>query len=96
MTKLSYLLVISSITLNSFGQKNLADETKVFVTFQRGTYLLQNLTLVDGTGGVAKTDQDIIIVNDIIDKVGADLPVPAGPEMTISGSLHHQSFLAAP
>src|SRR5258706_15489342 len=78
MTKPFYFLVILCIALNSFGQKSLGDETKAFVTFQRGTYLLQNLTLVDGTGDAAKTNQDILIVNDVIDKVGVDLPAPQG------------------
>jgi imidazolonepropionase-like amidohydrolase len=78
MNKVLYSLAILSFALKSSGQTTLADETKSFVTFQRGTYVLQNLTLVDGTGAAAKTNQDILIVNDIIDMVDADLPVPAG------------------
>ena len=59
-------------------QENLSDETKAFVSFSRGTYLLQNLTLLDGSGTAAKTNQDILIVNDIISQVGADLLPPKG------------------
>ncbi|WP_339809993.1 amidohydrolase family protein [uncultured Imperialibacter sp.] len=63
---------------SALGQEQLTDQTKAFVTHERGNYLLQNLTLVDGTGGAAKANQDILIVGDKIEKVGPDLPVPKG------------------
>jgi len=60
-----------------FGQNNLSAETRQFVTYNRGTYLLQNLSIVDGTGGGMLTDQDILIEGDMIRSVGKDLPAPA-------------------
>src|SRR6478736_5944305 len=78
MNKLLHLLLCILFVFNAYAQQNLSDETKSFVTFQKGTYLLQNLILIDGTGGAAKTNQDILIVNDVIDKVGVDLPTPQG------------------
>jgi len=73
-----YLIIIFINIIPSFGQEKLSDETKAFVVNERGTWVLQNLTIVDGTGSAAKTNQDIIIVNDIIKQTGPDLPVPAG------------------
>jgi len=70
------LLIIS--VLPGFAQEKISEETKAFVQYDRGTYLLQNLTIVDGTGSAAKTNQDILVVNDIIQKIGTDLPVPKG------------------
>jgi hypothetical protein len=61
-----YLMIILVHVLPSFGQEKLSEETKAFVVHERGTWVLQNLTIVDGTGSAAKTNQDIIIVNDII------------------------------
>ncbi len=58
------------------GQTKLSNETKAYVSYEKGTYLLQNLTLIDGNGTAAKTNQDILIVNDKIEKVGADLITP--------------------
>ncbi|TXN35941.1 amidohydrolase family protein [Flagellimonas hymeniacidonis] len=58
------------------GQTKLSNETKAYVSYEKGTYLLQNLTLIDGNGTAAKTNQDILIVNDKIEKVGADLIAP--------------------
>ena len=78
MNKLLYSFILIAFAVYTYGQQNLSDETKAFVTFQKGTYVLQNLTLIDGTGSAAKTNQDILIINDVIDKVGADLPIPQG------------------
>ncbi|MEQ9384017.1 MAG: amidohydrolase family protein [Imperialibacter sp.] len=74
----STILVIICTCSGSFAQDQLTDETKAFVTHERGSYLLQNLTLLDGTGGPAKANHDILIVGDKIEKVGVDLPVPKG------------------
>lgn len=72
------LVIISFISLPILGQTTLSQETKSYVSFERGTYLLQNLTLIDGTGSAPKTNQDIIIVDDKIEKIGTDLNIPTG------------------
>lgn len=77
MNRLLYFMLIVSV-FDAYGQQNISDETKSFVIFDRGSYLLQNLTLVDGTGSAAKTNQDVLIVNDVIERIGVDLPVPSG------------------
>jgi len=78
MRQLLFFTIILFNILPASSQEKLSDETKAFVIHERGTYMLQNLTIVDGTGSPAKTNQDIIIVNDIIKQTGADLAVPAG------------------
>ena len=71
------MLVISIvISLFSFAQSNLSKETKSFVTHPKGKYLLQNLTIVDGTGSAPITNQDILISGETIEAIGKDLQVP--------------------
>jgi imidazolonepropionase-like amidohydrolase len=76
MKKIYCLFIVIYCSLPSFAQENISDQTKAYVSLKRGIYLLQNLTIVDGTGSAAKTNQDIIIANDIIEKIGPDLPIP--------------------
>ena len=66
------------IVVPIFCQSNLSNETRKYVSHERGSYLLQNLTLIDGTGSAAKTNQDIIIKGDKIIQVGVDLKTPNG------------------
>ncbi|WP_406685127.1 amidohydrolase family protein [Seonamhaeicola sp. MEBiC1930] len=58
------------------GQNNLSQETKSYVVHEKGLYVLQNLTVVDGTGGLPKYNQDIIIDGNIIKSIGVDLEIP--------------------
>ena len=78
MKKLFLQIVTLFIAFPILGQNSLSNETKSYVTFERGSYLLQNLTLIDGTGNAAKSNQDILIVGDKIEKVGVDLSIPEG------------------
>ncbi len=78
MKNLLLLIIASFITFPILAQTTLSKETKSYVTFARGSYLLQNLTLIDGTGNIAKSNQDILIVDDKIEKVGIDLDIPTG------------------
>ena len=59
-------LLFSVLFLLSFGfltaQDNLSEETKSFVIHEKGYYVLQNLTILDGTGDSAKYNQDVINV----------------------------------
>ncbi|MEQ8712131.1 MAG: hypothetical protein RIC80_03890, partial [Cyclobacteriaceae bacterium] len=78
MTRLLYLLSCTIFTLQLHAQPSLSEETQSYVSQPRGLYVLQNLTLLDGTGSPAKTNQDIIIDGETITAVGADLAVPSG------------------
>jgi hypothetical protein len=49
----------------------LSSETKSFVVLEQGVYLLQNLTIIDGTGAPAIINQDILIEGDVIKDIGA-------------------------
>ena len=75
-------LLFSVLFLLSFGfliaQDNLSDETKSFVIHEKGYYVLQNLTIIDGTGDSVMYNQDVIINGDKIESVGANLEVPSG------------------
>lgn len=71
---LSFLFTLS---LSAFAQQPLSDETRQYVSYEQGGYLLQNVTLIDGNGGPALTNQDILIAVDKIVRVGEDLKVPA-------------------
>lgn len=63
------------VSISSFGQVSLSKETQSYVSYERGQYILQNLTLVDGLGNAPKTNQDIVINGDIIEAIGEDLPI---------------------
>ncbi len=78
MTRLLYLLSCAIFTLQLHAQPSLSEETQSYISQPRGLYVLQNLTLLDGTGSPAKTNQDIIIDGETIRAVGADLAVPSG------------------
>ena len=78
MKKIYALFVLILFVIPSFGQENISDQTKTFVSLDRGLYLLQNLTVIDGTGSPAKTNQDIIIEGEIIKQIGEDLVAPEG------------------
>ena len=56
-----------------FSQENFTDEVKQYIIYDRGNYVLQNLTLIDGSGSSIKSNQDIWIEGNIIKQVGEDL-----------------------
>ncbi|WP_299548592.1 amidohydrolase family protein [Seonamhaeicola sp.] len=71
---ITFFLGIGTLT----SQTNLSQETKSYVSHERGLYVLQNLTIVDGTGNPPKTNQDIIIEGETIKSIGTDLAIPEG------------------
>lgn len=71
---LAFCLCLGSLT----AQSKLSAETKSYVIHEKGHYVLQNLTIVDGTGGPAKHNQDIIVEGETIKLIGIDLEVPEG------------------
>ena len=70
------IFVISNLTIQA--QETLSREVEHFVDYKRGNYLLQNLTLLDGTGTNPQEDIDIWIEGETIKEIGKDLPVPPG------------------
>ncbi|MFH4968433.1 amidohydrolase family protein [Gaetbulibacter sp. M240] len=72
------LLLGSFLSVAVCAQTQLSKETQSYVTHPRGLYVLQNATIVDGTGVAAQTDQDIIINGEIIEAIGENLKVPEG------------------
>jgi len=68
------IVLLASITV--FSQSKLSAETQKYVSHNQGTYLLQNLTMIDGTGTSAKPDQDILIQGANIVAVGKNLKIP--------------------
>ena len=76
MKYLSFVMAFMAMSLSSNGQTNLSKETQSYVLHPKGFYILQNLTIIDGTGNNPKTNQDIIINGDIIEAIGVDLKIP--------------------
>jgi imidazolonepropionase-like amidohydrolase len=68
------LLIVQQI---SFGQE-LSKEVTDFIEVQDSTVLIKNVTLIDGTGGAVKYNQDILVQNKKITVLGntGDLKVP--------------------
>lgn len=77
MKSLLYFALLFSFEI-LLSQEKLSNTTKSFVTYDRGLYALQNLTIIDGSGSDAKTNQDIIIDGEIIKAIGEDLNIPEG------------------
>ena len=71
-------ITIACIAVYAFtcGQTTISEVTQSFVTYPLGHYVLQNLTLVDGTGNPPLYNQDILIHNDRIIEIGKDLIFP--------------------
>ncbi|QCK16179.1 amidohydrolase family protein [Mangrovivirga cuniculi] len=70
------LFLLPFLALTCLAQDTLHAETKQYVIHERGIYLLQNLTILDGTGSPEKTNQDILIEGQYITQIGEDLPAP--------------------
>ena len=70
------LLILVFSTLSMQGQGSLSSETKKYVDYARGNYVLQNLTVLDGNGTNAQEDMDIWIEGETIKSIGKNLFVP--------------------
>ncbi|MEQ9299002.1 MAG: amidohydrolase family protein [Cyclobacteriaceae bacterium] len=77
MLRLICLLTTLLFTTCLMGQSSLSEETQSYVSQPRGSYVLQNLTILDGTGGPARTNQDVIIDGETILAIGEDLAIPS-------------------
>lgn len=73
---LLFLFIISHLSIHA--QATLSPGVEKYVDYKRGNYLLQNLTILDGTGAAAQEDMDIWMEGEIIKSIGKNLAVPAG------------------
>ncbi|GAA4972625.1 amidohydrolase family protein [Algibacter aquimarinus] len=69
-------MIFTIISFSVLGQTSFSKETQSYILHQKGIYVLQNLTIIDGLGVQPKTNQDILINGEIIEAVGIDLPIP--------------------
>ena len=69
-------MLFACLATQLFGQVSISKETQSYISHNKGKYILQNLTIVDGTGNQPKYNQDIVINGDIIEAIGKDLPIP--------------------
>lgn len=65
-------------SLSLYGQETINNETRAFVNYERGAYIFQNLSIVDGTNTAAQSNMDIWVEGSTIKKIGKDLSVPKG------------------
>ncbi len=70
------LVILLCLHFPSISQDSISAEVEKYVSHPRGSYLLQNLTLVDGTGQPARRNQDILINGEYIAEIGQDLDIP--------------------
>ncbi|MCX2743726.1 amidohydrolase family protein [Mangrovivirga sp. M17] len=76
MKKFPVLFLLSLLNTICYAQDSLSAEVQQYVVHDRGNYLLHNLTVLDGTGSAAMTNQDILIEGEYITQIGQDLSVP--------------------
>ena len=61
--------------------QNVSEEVQPFISHEPGQYAIENVTLIDGTGGEAQTGQTVLIDGDRIVEVGSDLDIPDNYEL---------------
>ena len=70
--KKTFFLLLSILILSlseSYGQE-FSKEVIKFIEIQKPIIVIKNITLIDGTGGPSKTNQDIVITGDRITSIG--------------------------
>lgn len=78
MKNFTILILGCLVSISLFGQSQLSKETQSYVSYPQGLYVLQHLTVVDGTGADPRLNQDIIINGDRIEAIGKALTIPEG------------------
>ena len=76
-----FTMLFACLAAQLFGQVSISKETQSYISHNKGKYILQNLTIVDGTGNQPKYNQDLIINGEIIEAIGEDLPIPENSEV---------------
>ena len=80
MKRFVCLAIAALVTLPSFAQDSFSEPVDRLIDYHRGLVALENVTVFDGTGSEAKSDQTIIINGGTIQTVGAssEVNVPEG------------------
>ena len=104
MKKAVILFTLLLVVTHLHGQ-DFSDQVQQFISHPSGPYAIQNVTLIDGTGGDIQTGQTVLINGDRISQVGMDVTIP-GDYTVIDGSgktlipglvmLHEHMFYTRP
>jgi hypothetical protein len=80
MKRFVCLAIAALVTLPSFAQDSFSEPVDRLIDYHRGLVALENVTVFDGTGAEAISDQTIIINGGTIQTVGAssEVNVPEG------------------
>jgi len=80
MNRLFALLLAVFLCGNATAQDSFSDAVDQYIDYQRGLIALENVTVFDGTGAAAQTDQTIILDGGVIQTVGSssEVNVPEG------------------
>ncbi len=107
MKKIVMLLSVFLLSLCKIYGQPFSAEVAKFIEIQEPIIVIKNITLIDGTGGLTKTNQDIVITGDRITAVGnsgkIEIPITAkiidGKGKTVVPGfvmLHEHLFYAKP
>ena len=80
MKRLFFLAIAALVTLSSHAQDSFSESVDRLIDYHQGLVALENVTVFDGTGSEAKTDQTIIINGGTIQTLGSssEVNVPEG------------------
>ncbi len=74
------ILVLTFFNWTTFAQ-GFSEKVQEFITHPPGKIAFNNVTLIDGTGGPAKSNQTVLIENDKIVRVGSNFVIPEDYEI---------------
>lgn len=70
MKKIHFILSVLLLSLFEVSGQQFSDEVTKFIEIQEPIIAIKNVSLIDGTGGPTKTNQDIVITGDRIIAIG--------------------------
>ena len=71
-TSIGNILWITLLTFTSSFSQDLSDEVSEFVNIKDSVFAITEVTLIDGTGGAIKTNQDVLIVKGKIHAINSN------------------------
>ena len=74
------LLLLSFILLSPASAYQRSEAVQQFVSVDNAVIAIENVTIIDGTGSVARTGQNMIIRDGRIEAIGSDVNIPMGAE----------------
>jgi len=80
MKRLFSFFLAAFLCGSAIAQDTFSDDVDQFIDYQRGLIALENVTIFDGTGSAAQTDQTILLDGGVIQRVGSssEVNVPEG------------------